>query len=214
MNTTHIYIIRHGQSEANLKNIYIGHTDYDLTPRGHDQAELVAEHFKDIPIDVIYSSDLSRAYSTALHTANAKGLTPIKNKNLREIYAGEWEDVGFDTLVEKYKDDYGVWLKDTGNARCTGGESVAEMQTRFVGEVEKLAKENIGKSIMIFTHATPIRVIKAAWDKLTLDEIKTVPWAANATVTHGVYEDGEFKMLEYGDYSFLGDNITQLIKNV
>ena len=34
MNTTHIYIIRHGQSEANLKNIYIGHTDYDLTPRG------------------------------------------------------------------------------------------------------------------------------------------------------------------------------------
>ncbi len=207
---THIYLIRHGESYANEKLIYIGHTDYDLTERGHAQAQKTAEYLSNIHVDAIYSSDLKRAYNTALHTAQMRGMAVETSENLREIYAGDWEDVPFDTLVEHYKTEYKLWLENVGEAYCVNGESVKQMQSRFVGEVEKLAKRNDGKTIFIFTHSTPIRVFKAAADKKSAGEIKDVPWATNSSVTHAVYENGEFSVLEYGFNGFLGDVATFL----
>lgn len=211
---TQIYLVRHGQSTANAKNLYIGHADYDLTDLGHMQADMVADYFKDIKVDVIYSSDLLRAYNTALHTAKAKGLEVIKDKNFREIYAGEWEEMDLDLLKVKYEKDYGVWLNNIGRARCTGGESVEELQNRISAEAEKVMRENTGKTILVFTHATPLKVLRAAWDRKTLDEMKDLPWAPNASVTRGEYKDGEFRITDYGIYDFLGEHVTQLGKNV
>lgn len=214
MGTTNIYLIRHGESMANERDAFIGHTDLDLTEKGHMQAEKTAEYLKDIPVDVIYSSDLSRAYHTAMHTAKMKGMDIIKNKNLREIYAGEWEDKTFCELEEGYADDYGVWLNNIGRAVCTCGESVNDMATRVIGEVEKLARENAGKTIFIFSHGTPIRVLKASWEGKGLDEIKDVPWASNASVTHVEYANGEVKVHSYSYVGHLGDIATHLPDNV
>ncbi len=215
MSITHIYIIRHGQSEGNLRGAFLGHTDLDLTELGHRQAELTADYLDNIHIDAIYSSDLLRAYNTGRHTADRKGLPIIKSEKLREIFAGEWENKTFDVLEREYYDDFTVtWKNDIGHARCTGGESVEELQNRFVPEVKRIAKENEGKTIAIFTHATPIRTLKAAIDGLSLDEMKTVPWAGNASVTHVVLEDGKFSVLEYGVNHFLNDLATVLPKKV
>ena len=77
---THVYFIRHGQSEGNLKHLFLGHTDLDLTDLGRKQAERVGDFFKDIHVDAIYSSDLLRAYHTACPVAKAKGLEIIKSE--------------------------------------------------------------------------------------------------------------------------------------
>ena len=69
MGKTRLYMIRHGQSEGNLKNLFLGHTDMDLTELGHLQAEMAAEYLATVPVDVIYASDLKRAFHTALHTS-------------------------------------------------------------------------------------------------------------------------------------------------
>lgn len=214
MSATQIYLIRHGQSLANEMDAFLGHDDLDLTEKGRRQAEMTAEYLKDIPVDVIYSSDLKRAYHTSLATAEKKGMQVIRNKNLREVNAGEWEQKTFRELESRYAEDYGVWVNDIGNARCTGGESVVELQQRFTTEVEKLARENEGKTIFIFTHATPIRVLRAAWENKTKDEIKLVPWASNASVTRGIYEDGAFRILEYSIDSFMGGLVTALPESV
>ena len=58
METTKIYFIRHGESQANAQNVFIGHTDLDLTEKGHKQAQKTAEFLKDVSVDKIYSSDL------------------------------------------------------------------------------------------------------------------------------------------------------------
>ena len=73
MKTT-IYLIRHGESQGNAVRAFLGHTNLDLTKKGHDQAECTAKYLKNIHADVIYSSDLLRAYSTAEHTAKIKGM--------------------------------------------------------------------------------------------------------------------------------------------
>lgn len=214
MTTTQIYLIRHGESQGNQRNAFLGHTDLDLTPKGHMQAEKTAEYLKDIHVDVIYSSDLIRAYNTALHTAKIKGMEIVKRQNFREIFAGDWENKTFDLLREEYKEEYDIWLNNIGMARCVGGESVEELQKRVVAEVSAIAKENEGKTIFIFTHATPIRVLKAACDNKGAGEIKDIPWASNASVTHAEYKDGKIRIIEYGKDSFMGDMRTALPKNV
>ena len=138
----------------------------------------------------------------------------IKNENLREIYGGDWENIAFDTLVEEYKEEYSVWLQNIGLAKCPGGESVMEMQKRFVSEIEKIVKANEGKTIFVFTHATPIRVLKAAWDETVAEDIKDIPWVTNASVTHAEYSDGRFRIVDYGFDSFMGDIVTALPDNV
>ncbi len=212
--STNIYLIRHGESEGNKRRAFLGHTDLDLTETGHIQAQNTAEFLKDVCADVIYSSDLKRAYSTALHTAEMKNLDIIKSKNLREIYAGDWENGLFCDLEKNFNESYSVWLTNIGKAKCDGGESVAELQLRIVDEISRIAAENDGKTVLIFTHATPIRVFKAFCDGRALDEIKDIPWATNASVTHAKYNDGRFKILEYGIDHFQGNDKTVLPSNV
>lgn len=203
--TTHIYFIRHGQSQGNLHHRFLGHTDLDLTDLGFRQAEKAAEFLTPVSPDLIVSSDLIRAYHTALPTAKQKGL-PIKTyPELREIFAGQWENKEFTRIEEEFPESYQTWIEDTGNAHPDGGERVRDLALRFVHKVEELVQENEGKTIFVFAHATPIRIIKALWSGLPIEHLCRVPWPSNASVTHAVYENGSFSVPEYSVNSFLND---------
>ena len=116
MMKTTIYLVRHGQSEANLKDLFLGQKNLDLTPLGHAQAEKTAEYLKNLHIDKIYSSDLTRAYQTAEHTAKVKGVDIEKNIGIREIDAGKWELVSFFELPSLYPEDWQLWIDNIGLA--------------------------------------------------------------------------------------------------
>jgi probable phosphoglycerate mutase len=216
MSKTTIYLIRHGESQGNAIRSFLGHTNLDLTEKGHAQAECTARYLKNVHADIIYSSDLKRAYSTAKHTADVKGMEIIKDEKLREIFAGDWEGRKFDDLLVECPESYaGLWKNDIGNSRPDNGESVAELKDRVSAEITKIAKENIGKTVFIFTHATPIRTFKAFCDNKSLDEIKDIPWASNASVSIAEYEDGNFKMTDYSIEDFIdAEIITKFPKSV
>lgn len=198
-----IYFIRHGESQANARNLFLGHGDLDLSEKGIAQAKKTAEYLSKLPIDVIYSSDLSRAFHTAEQTAKLLGLPVIKEKNLREIDCGEWDFMPFDQIRIKYEKSFNIWYTDVAHARCDGGESVAEVQERIVSAVTKIAKENPGKNVLIFSHATSIRCFAGYCTGKGVDGIQEIPWANNASVTEVEYVDGKFKMIEYGKDDFL-----------
>ncbi len=69
-----VLLVRHGESEANAGGWYSGHVDVALTPRGLAQAERLVGLLADAPIDRILSSDLRRAYETAVPVARVRGL--------------------------------------------------------------------------------------------------------------------------------------------
>ena len=213
---TTIYLIRHGESEANRQAVFLGQGDLGLTQVGLRQARITAGYLKNHVRrpDVIYASDLSRAYDTASCTAEAFDMPIIKDLQLREIDTGLWEGVSFTTLAERYPDSYGVWLRDIGYARCDGGESVEELQQRVVLAVTRIAKKHENSVVFLFTHATPIRVFAAHCLKKTLGEIHTIPWVANASVTKAVYEKGTFRLDEYGRFDFMKGEATELPANV
>lgn len=208
MKTT-IYLVRHGQSVGNLKDQFMGHTDTPLTELGLQQAEMAAAYLEDIPIDAIYSSDLQRAYLTACATAKRKNMPVIKTKNMREIYGGAWETVEFSRLITEFPEDFSTWHHDFKNCRCTGGESVLEMQSRIVAEVKRIAEENPGKAVAIFCHATPIRVFR-----IHCEGDWNTPYPSNASTTVAEYENGAFKLVQYSVDHYMGDLVTALPDDV
>ena len=196
---TKIIIIRHGESLGNLNQIMLGHTDIDLAPRGYVQAEACTEYLKNEHIDAIYSSDLIRAYHTAEPHAKLRGLDIVTSEKLRECYVGDWENVSLDEIVEKWPDlFFEGWRKSFGTFRIPGGESVQEAASRFHDEVIKIAKENVGKTVMIAAHAA---VIRGFWGKIT----KTPPellattylYPTNASCSFVWFNGEELVPLEY-----------------
>ena len=212
---TRLVLIRHGHSMANLKRNFAGHTDAELSPIGEEQVKKTAQYvMENYKVDKIYASDLKRAYNTGKAIGDLCGIDVIPDANLREIYAGEWEGHAFDYLSETFCEDYGCWKTDIGNACCTGGESVQELAKRIHTELIKLAEENEGKTVVVATHATPIRCIQCLWQGMTFDQMKDIPWATNASVTEAVYENGKFEFVCLSKDEHLSDIATKVPKNV
>ncbi len=201
---TTVYLVRHGQSIGNKLGRFLGQTDLDLSELGYKQAELLRRYFEGIAVDVVYSSDLIRAVNTVLPIARDKSIPLIPDQRLREISCGKWENQPFEDLKSIYKADYDVWLSDIGNARCTGGESVAELLCRIKSVIEKIAAENDGKSVVIGTHATPIRCMTAYLRGLPITAMKDIAWVSNASVTKVVYSNGVGKITDYAYDGHLG----------
>jgi probable phosphoglycerate mutase len=112
------------------------------------------------------------------------------DQQLREIYAGEWEGVRFDALLEKYPVEFGeIWKNDCGRAHPENGESVLELARRIYAETERIAKAHRGECVAIFSHATPIRLLCAQWQGFPPEEASKVQFCSNASVSVVDYED-------------------------
>ena len=212
---TTVYFLRHGQSLGNKNNLFLGHTDMDLSALGFRQAKLASKFFDTLDIDVIYSSDLCRAYNTVKPTADKKGLIIHTSEKLREIYAGEWEGRTIDDLWDNYTDSFSVWKNDIGNSICDNGESVSALQNRINAEVNRIVEENKGKKILIATHATPIRVLSCIWNGVPVGNAKNFSWVTNASVTCVEYnDDGTYFVCANSFDKYLGDNTSKLSKKI
>ena len=211
---TTLVLVRHGQSESNLLEFFTGQSDIALVETGLRQAEESAKYIKNnYKADVLYASDLQRAYITGEIIGKAIGLDVIADSRLREIYAGEWEMKPFTYLKEHYSEEYSRWLCDIGNCHPTGGESVQDMGKRFISALEDIAKQNGGKTVVIATHATPIRACQCIFSGLTFDSMKDIKWVSNASVTEIKYENGNFTIVKAGHDEHLASLRTYLSKN-
>ena len=212
---TRIFMIRHGQSIANFIGKFAGHSDFDLTDLGHHQASLAADYlFEREKIDKIYASDLLRAYNTAVAFSKVYGLDITPSDQLREIYAGKWEGLSFDEIAEKFPRDFGDWMNDFSNARCTEGESVAEIYERVVKYVCQIAEENDGKCILIATHATVVRAFNCFAMGYDADRMADVSFCGNAALNYFIYENGKATIEKSNINEYLGDLATEVPEKI
>ena len=82
-----LYITRHGETMRNAEQRILGRTDDPLSEKGKQQAAELAEKMKDIDIDLIFTSPLSRAKETAQTIADVKGMSLIVDDRLKQILA-------------------------------------------------------------------------------------------------------------------------------
>lgn len=193
-----IFLQRHGQSVGNAEGLYLGHTDLGLTEEGREQARITAEHLSDEEIDVIYSSDLKRAYETAIPHAVLRNLEVKNSKNLREIFVGDWEGMRVPELKREHYEEF-VIRRTYRNFVYPNGESTYHAAERMKAELLKICGENPDKTLLVVSHSA---VIRAFWYYLSgyteenmTDRVKFMPNCAYCILT---YEDGKLIPETYG----------------
>lgn len=198
MEKARLIFVRHGQSVGNFNHVLLGHTDLDLSELGYEQARISADALSDEKIDVIYSSDLKRAYNTAVAHANIRNMTVIADKGFREQHLGRMENASVAVLRDANDAEYLVFKNDFGNFHPTGGESTYALGERIYENAIRVARENIGKTILIGCHAAAIRSLFGKLLGFSREQIsRELNFPLNASFSIVEYTDGELFPIEY-----------------
>ena len=209
-----IYFVRHGQSLGNAEGVLLGHTDRGLSELGIRQAKATAEAMKDFSIDAIYSSDLKRAYDTALVHAELRGIPVIPEVSLRECYLGDWEGTTSKWCAENYPGEYStVWWSGFGTFRFPNGESVRGAGERFLKRALEICRANPGKNLLIASHAAVLRSFWSIISGYTPEEAgDKVLSPTNASYSVCEFDGEKLIPLEYSVDGHLANiGITQLL---
>jgi broad specificity phosphatase PhoE len=167
---------------------------------GYKQAEVTANQLKNEKIDLIYSSDLKRAYNTALFHAELRNFEVKTSENLREVYLGAWEGQTIDKVIEKWgREAVEVdWLGNFGLFTFPEGEKIMDAGERFYDEIHYIADQNKGKTILVASHAA---VIRAFWSIISniepKDIVEKLPFPSNASYSICYLENGKITPFEY-----------------
>lgn len=156
-----LYLLRHGQTDWNVKGRVQGWTDTIINDVGIEQARLAAQRLKRYDIETIYSSDLKRAKKTADIVSGYLDLPVHYTKRLREINFGKAEGVKKTDLIAKFP-HISPAFNDTNNperyeVKYPNGESIGEVQQRFMKFVNKLYADG-RQNVLIVTHGMLVRI--------------------------------------------------------
>lgn len=151
---THLYLIRHGETESNRNELLHGATDVPLNGTGEAQAELVGERVaRTLTVDRLYASPLQRALRTAQAISSRTGLEPIIVAGLSEMNFGTAEGVHFHDLVELFPDEFPRFLDLSDNeVRYPEGESRAEFFARVRRSIDQIVDESPGLHVVAVAH--------------------------------------------------------------
>jgi broad specificity phosphatase PhoE len=102
---------RHGEADWNASSRWQGQADRPLTGKEREQASGLAEQIRDTPIGAAYSSDLSRAYETAVIALEGRELRVRRCPGLRERSFGSWDGLLDDEIPRRFPLDYAAWRR-------------------------------------------------------------------------------------------------------
>ena len=173
------YVLRHGQTEVNVKKQINGRNDIGLTEEGIKEAKEAGERIKDIKIDLVFCSPLKRAIETCDY-ANVNKVETILDERLIERQSGSME---FESLSNL---DYNLWFSrtpDTVYGDAEGYKFVIERVTSFIEEVKRKYKD---KNILVITHGDVCRAFYVYFNPGVQDDEKVVHRSKNCELT--IYE--------------------------
>lgn len=153
---TRLYIVRHTQTVGNIEKRLTGRKDYEVTEQGKLFVRSLEEKLKDISFDIAYCSTSNRTRKTIQGLVNKNNIKIIENEDLCEMYFGiydgwKWEDVNkINPQIHKMHVETNEIM---GIEKQETSEQVAE---RMDKAITKIAKDNIGKTILICSHGVAI----------------------------------------------------------
>lgn len=140
-----LFMVRHGQSAANLSKTYAGQTDAPLTEQGRREALAIRPILADIPFDRVYSSDLSRASDTQKLALPDKD--SIRLPLLREINVGSLAGLPF----AQARQDHPEQFRGDVDYTYFGGESFEDVRSRAAAFL-RLLEEDPCDTAIAFSH--------------------------------------------------------------
>ena len=155
-----VYLLRHGHVDNGSEKKYLGRTDVPLAVLGLEQAHLLYNYFKAIPIDAVFTSPLKRCLQTTQILCQDKHRTYQIVEAFREINMGDWENVAMASIKSQYPELYAQRGENLEHFIPPRGESFYDLAERARHAFDEIVHNAMG-NIIIVAHAGVNRMILA-----------------------------------------------------
>lgn len=198
---TEIILVRHGQTDWNLTEIFRGRIDIQLNNTGIKQAELLSGYLSSVKIDAIYSSPLKRALKTAEVIGNNHKLKMEISPGLIDLDYGKWEGMSHQDVQDKYKELYAQWIDHPEQVKMPNGESLDDVRKRAMDVVKDLVARHDG-TIVLVSHRVVNKVLICALLGLDNSHFWNIK-QDTCGITIFTYDNGRFILTCHNDTSYL-----------
>jgi probable phosphomutase (TIGR03848 family) len=174
---TVLLLVRHGLTPTTGRDLPAAGEGPGLSEEGRKQAEEAAQCIAEWraglpPLKAIYNSPLTRTRETAAIVAKALDMTPVERTELVDCNAGEWAGAPLKDLVKKA--EWATVVRYPSGFRFPGGESIRQMHDRIVAGTRQLVSMHPGESLVVVSHADPIKAVVAEALGLHLDMFQRI----------------------------------------
>ena len=159
MKETEIILIRHGETEWNSQKRMQGHSNSDLSSVGQAQIQALGQWMKNVPFDVIYSSDSLRAKQTAEAITQFSGHELQFDQRLREKNLGVFEGLTSEEARERHPEVFRLFKTAGSKYVIDEGESTQQLQDRALEIVNEIRIKHPEERVLLVTHGGFIRVV-------------------------------------------------------
>lgn len=180
-----IYVVRHGQTNWNVKGKIQGKSDIELNEKGIEQAKELKELIKNYDINLIISSPLKRAKQTAEIINENLKCKIIFDKALEERGYGAFEGKVRKEITDKVVNS-GILHDYYANKEYNGVEPVQNLCNRVWGLFDKLKESHKYENVLLVSHGGVIRAIDGYFNGLNKDGIIENPALRNCEIK--IYE--------------------------
>lgn len=180
-----LYLVRHGETELNVKKVYYGSTDCELTEKGKEQAVSLKTAFASVPLDLVLGSPLKRAKTTVDLILGEKEVPRLEDGRLKELDFGGWEGKSYTELQGDPL--YEQWCREWKTTCPPRGECFLDLAHRvrsFYGDLLKREEERV----LIVAHHAVLQQLMAC----LLEAEPESCW-------HYAFEQGTYTVFEIRD---------------
>jgi 2,3-bisphosphoglycerate-dependent phosphoglycerate mutase len=206
---TRVLAIRHGETAWNVDSRVQGKLDIGLNTKGRDQAERLGAALGSSqqlePITALYSSDLWRAYDTAMSISKATGVPIVSDEGLRERGFGIFEGKTFTEVEAQWPDQALRWRQRDPDFCPEGGESLAMFRDRILSATQALTQRHEGEQIAIVAHGGVMDVLYRAATHQDIQAMRT--WElGNAVINRLLWTPAGFTLIGWNDARHLDED--------
>ena len=198
---TEIILVRHGETEWNVQQVFRGRIDIELNETGVRQAELLAEYLSGVKIDAIYSSPLRRALKTAEVIAGYHKLEVEIAPGLIDFDFGKWQGLPHQEVKHRYKELYAEWIKNPHLIKMPDGESLNDVRERALSVVDEVVAKH-EETVVLVSHRVVNKVLICALLGLDNSHFWNIKQDTCGTTTFA-YINQQFILTKHNDTSYL-----------
>ncbi|WP_155021551.1 adenosylcobalamin/alpha-ribazole phosphatase [Enterobacteriaceae bacterium] len=156
-----LWLVRHGETEANVAGLYSGHAPTPLTERGIAQAQSLSGLLHNVPFDNVLCSELERARHTTQLILGDREIPVCIMPELNEMFFGDWEMRHHRDLAREDAENYAIWCNDWQNATPTNGEGFQAFSQRVERFIAQLADYKDSQNLLVVSHQGVLSVLVA-----------------------------------------------------
>ena len=174
MNRCEMYLFRHAQTKWNLEKRFQGQQDSPLSELGLIQSKKMAQTLETIEPDIVVTSTLNRAKETARIALEqwGKKREVYEMEELKESAFGSWEGMMIDDVMRDYPEEFNLHRKSPHLFQMDGIEGYADLQTRGIKGLKKIAEKHPGKRVVVVTHGLLLLCILAGIREIPLERAR------------------------------------------